>query len=225
VRIARPRRPLPWHEGSGAPHIGPEQSHVEQPAGGVDDVARNAVDSVLAGDGDAFRQLVERESGAVVRTCYRILGSLPDAEDAAQEAFVTAYRALGTWRGDGPFAAWLRRIAVRCALQQAKRPGTRQLPWSEPLRKASETTDPPNRSVTLEPVDPIDPLDGWEQATLIRAAVADLDEPYREVVALRFFAGLSLAEIAAATGRPVPTIKTHLRRGLIRLRDELGDLR
>jgi RNA polymerase sigma-70 factor (ECF subfamily) len=52
--------------------------------------------------------------------------------------------------------------------------------------------------------------------------VAALDEPYREVVALRFFADLSLAEIAAVTGRPVATIKTHLRRGLLRLRDVPG---
>ena len=52
----------------------------------------------------------------------------------------------------------------------------------------------------------------------MRAALARLDEPYREVVALRFFADLSLAEIASVTGRPVATIKSHLRRGLLKLR-------
>jgi RNA polymerase sigma-70 factor (ECF subfamily) len=55
----------------------------------------------------------------------------------------------------------------------------------------------------------------------VRAAVARLDEPYREVVALRFFADLSLAEIAAETGRPLGTVKTHLRRGLARVRRSL----
>ncbi len=86
-----------------------------------DDLAgdRAIVEAVLAGDRDAFRRLVERESVGVVRACHRVLGDLHAAEDAAQEAFVTAYRSLSTWRGDGPFGAWLTRIAVRIALREA----------------------------------------------------------------------------------------------------------
>jgi RNA polymerase sigma-70 factor, ECF subfamily len=57
-----------------------------------------------------------------------------------------------------------------------------------------------------------------EQRATVRTAVAELPEPYREVVALRFFADLSLFEVAEATDRPVNTVKTHLRRGLERLR-------
>ncbi|HEY5496056.1 MAG TPA: sigma-70 family RNA polymerase sigma factor, partial [Candidatus Limnocylindrales bacterium] len=60
-----------------------------------------------------------------------------------------------------------------------------------------------------------------ERAASIRAAVASLDEPYREVIALRFFSELSLAEIAAEAGRPLGTVKTHLHRGLQRLRRAL----
>jgi RNA polymerase sigma-70 factor (ECF subfamily) len=62
-----------------------------------------------------------------------------------------------------------------------------------------------------------------ERDLAIRAAVADLAEPYREVVALRFFSELSLSEIAAVTKRPLGTVKTHLRRGLGRLRETLGE--
>jgi RNA polymerase sigma-70 factor (ECF subfamily) len=58
---------------------------------------------------------------------------------------------------------------------------------------------------------------------MVREGVASLDEPYREVVALRFFGDLSLAEIADATGRPLNTVKTHLRRGLERMRDAIGE--
>ena len=57
-----------------------------------------------------------------------------------------------------------------------------------------------------------------ERDAELRAAVASLDEPYREVVALRFFGERSLAEIAEASGRPLGTVKTHLHRGLHRLR-------
>jgi RNA polymerase sigma-70 factor (ECF subfamily) len=60
-----------------------------------------------------------------------------------------------------------------------------------------------------------------ERAAAVREALAALDEPYREVVALRFFGDLSLSEIAEQTGRPLGTIKTHLHRGLIRLRGQL----
>ena len=62
-----------------------------------------------------------------------------------------------------------------------------------------------------------------ERAADIRAALARLDEPYREVVALRFFDELSLAEIAVVSGRPLGTVKTHLRRGLLKLRRDLAD--
>jgi RNA polymerase sigma-70 factor (ECF subfamily) len=70
--------------------------------------------------------------------------------------------------------------------------------------------------------DPVAAALAGERERAVRLAVAALNEPYREVVALRFFGELSLEEIAAATGRPLNTVKTHLRRGLERLRPLLG---
>jgi RNA polymerase sigma-70 factor, ECF subfamily len=170
---------------------------------------RAAVDAVLAGDRDAFRFVVEREGPAVVRACHRILGDLHESEDAAQEAFVIAFRSLAAWRGDGPFGAWLTRIAVRIALRRAQR--RRDVTWIDPTDPAAGIDLPggPDPAVTSLRA---------ERAAGIRAAVGRLDEPYREVVALRFFGELSLEEISSQTGRPLGTVKTHLRRGLIRLR-------
>ena len=164
---------------------------------------------VLAGDREAFRVLVEQEHQAVVRTCYRILGNLHDAEDAAQETFVNAYRALATWRHEGPFGAWLARIAVRVATRRAA--GRRAVEWPAPA--AVET------GATGTSPDPLVSVVRSETSASLRSAVARLEQPYREVVALRFFADLPLVEIARLTGRPIPTVKTHLRRGLLRLRD------
>ncbi len=171
---------------------------------------RALVDAVLGGDQRAFEQLVERETGAVFRACYRILGRVHDAEDATQESFVTAHRMLGTFRGEGPLAAWLARIAVRHALRAAAR------------RRDTVPIDGSSADVPTSPYG--DPLAGAleaERGRLIRAAVAALPEPYREVVALRYFADLSLAEIAQTTGRPLGTVKSHLHRGLARLHEEL----
>ena len=214
------------------PGDGPIRTAIDAPADRppADEDARRAVDAVLAGDRDAFRVLVERESSSVVRACHRVLGDLHEAEDAAQEAFVIAYRSLAGWRGDGSFGAWLGRIAVRNAVRRAKarRTVARIDPTDPDLVLGSETGGWDGRgdraslaAVALGLTGSTDPALvslRAERADEVRRAVIGLDEPYRETVMLRFFAELSLAEIAIETGRPLGTVKTHLFRGLARLR-------
>ena len=217
---------------TGPARVGITRSTEDRPTDGTRDVAletgaanddRTIVDAVLAGDRDAYRRLVERESGSVVAACARILGDRPEAEDVAQEAFVIAYRSLGSWRGEGPFGAWLSRIAVRLAVRSAGR--RKRVTWLDPI--AAESDEPGRErfrtSGARDAVDPAHAVLRAEQDARIRSAVASLDEPYREVVALRFFAERSLLEIAEATDRPLGTVKTHLHRGLARLRTALED--
>ena len=174
---------------------------------GVED--RALVDAVLTGDREMFRVLVEREQGVVYRACLRILGRPHDAEDVAQESFVMAYRSLGSYRGDGPLGGWLLRIATRQAYRRlGQRRDAAELDQELPL--GAPGSDP--LAITL----------AGERQRAVRLAVAALGEPYREVVALRFFGEMSLDEIAASTRRPLNTVKTHLRRGLERLRPLIG---
>ena len=217
-----PRPPGREPISSDAGAVGPMAGHPDE---------RAIVAAVLGGDRDAFRGLVEREAPAVVRACHRILGDHAEAEDAAQEAFVIAYKSLATWRADGPFGAWLTRIAVRIALRMATR--RRTVAWRDPGSRdhdGSGSTGAADRAADRASVaattwtDPALLSMRAERATEIRAAVIALPEPYREVVALRFFADASLDQIATQTGRPLGTVKTHLHRGLARLRTGMEGL-
>jgi RNA polymerase sigma-70 factor, ECF subfamily len=170
------------------------------------------IDAIRAGSPDAYRRLVEREVDPVFRLAYRILGNAQDAEDVVQDTFVTAYRAIATFRGDGTIGAWLRTIAARLALRHATR------------RSATRAFDVLELEVTDESPSIPGPLAGLlsdERAASIRRAIASLPDAQREVIALRFFGDLSMSEIAEATNRPLPTCKSHLRRGLKRLQADL----
>ena len=213
-----PTGDLPAGAANRSPVIAARSLSRPEPASHDDDP--RIVEAVLAGDRDAFRRLVERESVPVVRACHRVLGDLHEAEDAAQEAFVIAYRSLATWRGDGPFGAWLARIAVRVAIRMAAR--RRTVTRIEPTDMYD--SEGPRLVIVAGPGgDPEGQALRGERERSIRTAVAHLDEPYREVVALRFFGERSLDEIATITGRPLGTVKTHLRRGLLRLRARIDD--
>lgn len=98
------------------------------------------------------------------------------------------------------------------------------MPGSTRLRPRTSVRRPPKGARPLERFggdDPAQVVLRQEHSDRVRSAVASLDEPYREVVALRFFGELSLAEIAMTSGRPIGTVKTHLHRGLLRLRSTL----
>ena len=198
--------------------MGTQERRANEQAAGATTDDREVVDAVLAGDRDAFRHIVDREGTSVVSACARVLGDRSEAEDVAQEAFVIAYRSLGTWRGDGSLGAWLSRIAVRLAVRRASQ--RKKVVWLDPL--AADADLPGQEQFRTagrqDAVDPAHTVLRTERDARLRAAVASLDEPYREVVALRFFAERSLNEIAEATDRPLGTVKTHLHRGLARLR-------
>ena len=174
---------------------------------------RQVVDAVLAGDREAFRVFVERESVSVIAACSRILRDPIEAQDAAQDTFIQAFQALATYRGDGPFAAWLRRIAVRVAIARlAARPNVVALDARTahgPAERASSDIDP--EALAL----------GVEHRAAIIDAVAALPAAQRDVVLLRFYGDLSLEEIARATSHPLGTVKSRLSRGIARLRDDL----
>jgi len=167
----------------------------------------NLVRSVLSGRREAYAELVRRHERALVATAGAVLGDLEAAQEAAQEAFVAAYQRLASLRRAEAFGAWTAKIARRTAVRMA-----RERARSRPLEGVPEAVD---RA----------PTDGELDARVRRVlrAVERLPVRQRQAALLRYFGGHRVGEIAAMTGQPVGTVKSHLSRATARLRDWLAE--
>lgn len=165
------------------------------------------------GDADAYGELVTRYQALAARTAYVITGSAADAEDAAQDGFVKAYYALDRFRSGAPFRPWLLRIVANEALNRRKAAGRR------PTVALSEAESRPSGDAALSPEEAA--LAG-ERRTVLLAALNQLPDDDRLVIAYRYFFELSEAEMAEALGVARGTVKSRLSRALGRLREVMG---
>ncbi len=169
---------------------------------------RELVARAVAGDVDAFDELIRRHSGRVYGLLVRLLGNPASAEDVAQETFVRAWRALPSFRGDALFSTWLYRIAANEASRLlAKETRRRELPIDDALEEIPDLSADP--SVTAEL--------GDLQAHVERC-VAELPPDYRASVVLRDVEGLTNEEAAEVLGIGVRNLKSRLHRGRMAVR-------
>lgn len=187
-------------------------------AGGPDEVAANEarlVRHARDGDASAYGELVTMHQAAAFRVAYLLLGSAPDAEDAAQEGFVGAYLALARFRDGEPFRPWLLQVVGNEARNRRRARGRRERMLARAISAVRGIDEPsvvaPERLVLA-----------GERRAEVYEALATLDEGERLVVTCRYLLDLSEAETAAALGIPAGTVKSRLHRGLRRLRDRLG---
>ncbi len=173
---------------------------------------RELVARARRGDAAAYEELVRAHQGIALRTAALISGSAADGEDAAQDAFVKAYRALWRFRPGAPFRPWLLQIVANEARNRRRSAGRRAV---VALRAAQE----PSGEAAPSPEAAL--LAGERRAELI-AAMNRLSEDDREALACRYLLDLSEAETAAALGVRPGTVKSRLSRALERLRAELG---
>jgi RNA polymerase sigma-70 factor (ECF subfamily) len=141
-----------------------------------------------------------------------------EAEDAAQDAFLIAYRRLGSFRGDGPLGGWLMRIAIREATARARR--RRALVRLDD--GASPVLEIAVARSTVRSTEPSDVAEARERVASLSTAIHDLPAHYRDAVTMRYVEGLTFDEIAERTGRPAPTVRTHVHRALHRLRERVA---
>jgi RNA polymerase sigma factor (sigma-70 family) len=151
-----------------------------------------------AGDAEAYGRLVERFQDMAYYTALRYLGDHPQAQDAAQDAFIDAYRCLPTLAEPIAFPAWFRRIVLKHSDRQARA--------RQPLHLAEEiwhnlAADGPGPDQMLEQLQ-------WQQA--VHAAVRSLPEIYREVTQLFYLHGRSTNDVALRLDLPISTIKKRL---------------
>jgi RNA polymerase sigma-70 factor (ECF subfamily) len=154
----------------------------------------------IAGDRAAFGELARRAAPAV-HGLVRRMGAQPAlADDMVQDALVAAYRALATYRGEAPFTAWLMKIAARLFLKR-KREDARLVLLAEPADLDTRGSEAPE--VFSQDLD---------------RALASLSAAERMCVSLCHGAGFTHAEISEALQVPLGTVKSHVTRGLAKLR-------
>jgi RNA polymerase sigma-70 factor, ECF subfamily len=172
------------------------------------------VERAKRGDVSAYEQIVERYQEPVFRAAYLVTRSAADAQEAAQDAFVKAYAALGRFRPGSPLRPWLMKIAVNESRNRLRAAGRREaLALRVAAERQSEGADPSPEAALLTA----------ERRRALLAAVDGLPEEHRLVISCRFFLDLSERETAEVLGWRLGTVKSRLSRALERLRAAVGE--
>lgn len=163
------------------------------------------------GDADAFEQLVNTYRDQVFRLALRMCGNETDADEAAQDAFLSAWKGLPNFRGDSQFSTWLYQLTTHAAIDLLRR-----------QKRRGETDDITEISVADPAPGPQQQAERTETCQAVRAAVLALPAEQRQVVVLRYMEELSYEEIAAALKLPPGTVKSRLNRAKSQLKDILS---
>jgi RNA polymerase sigma-70 factor (ECF subfamily) len=193
----------------------------EQSAIASDEV--QLVERARAGDLEAFEELLGRHQQRVMRVVLSILKEPMDAEEVAQDVFLTVFEKIDHFRGDSSFSTWLHRVAVNAALmRRRKSKADRSVPLDDVMPSFDErghlAVDIADWSQQAG-----DPVLAREAGEVIEAAVEKLDEMYRTVFALRDVQGFSTEETAEILELSVPAVKSRLHRARLFLRRELAE--
>ena len=161
---------------------------------------------------DAFEEIVNRYQQVAFRTAYVITGSAADAEEATQDAFVKAYRAIGTFRTGAEPRPWLLRIVANEARNRVRSAGRRhrlELRLAEGFRPGDAAPSPEAAAIAAD------------ERRRVLDLLGELDENDRLVIASRYLLELDGEETAAALAIPEGTVKSRLSRALARLRERM----
>lgn len=178
------------------------------------------------GDRIAFNELVLRHQRRVFNLCYRILGNRDEAEDVAQEVFITVFRAIKSFRGDSSFTTWLHRVATNHCKNRLKYLKRRRYFQTSSIDDTLETQDGDIKKEyhDEEETSPEEDVQRSQVADEIETAINNLDDDYRVVIVLRDVQGLSYQEIADVLELKEGTVKSRIHRARLELQGKLEHL-
>jgi RNA polymerase sigma-70 factor (ECF subfamily) len=187
-----------------------------------DDPDPELIKRFLKGEEEAFNRLVLSYQNRVYGLCFRLTGSLDEAEDVAQEIFITVYKSLKNFRGDSRFSTWLYRITVNHCKNRMKYLGRRGYFTSESMDQPLEVEDGElARQIQSEDMDALSQMEQKEVQKLVQDKIQELDGEHREVILLRDMEGLSYEEISEILGLPEGTVKSRIHRARLELKAKL----
>jgi RNA polymerase sigma-70 factor (ECF subfamily) len=178
------------------------------------------IEQCLVGNLDAYRRLIEPYQAFVLRVSLSVLGNREEAEEAAQDAFVRAYNGLAKYKSDGPFQAWLYRIAMRTSLNAHRSRKRRRIferlvdPTGFDQVASSGAENPETQSIHRE------------TREKVRRMIDSLPRKLHEVVVLSYLEEFSVREIAQMLDIPQGTVKSRLhlaRKRLAAIAEDLTD--
>lgn len=180
------------------------------------------VQRVRNGETDAFEILIQRHQKPIFNLLYRWLGDIEEASDAAQEVFLSAYRAIQDFRGDALFSTWLYRIAVNQAMNRRKR-----LAVDLSRRAAIDSNDPEEAHDPLADLphpgpDPAQAAEQKEAHVRVQQGLNSLQEEEALIILLHDFQDLPYEEIGRVLKVPVGTVKSRLHRARLALKVKLA---
>jgi RNA polymerase sigma-70 factor, ECF subfamily len=188
----------------------------------IEDPDKELIAQFLAGEEVAFNRLVLSYQNRVYGLCYRLMGNLDEAEEVAQEIFITIYKSLKDFRGDSRFSTWLYRITVNHCKNRQKYLGRRGYYQSESYDQPLESEDGDiARQLPSEDMGALEQMEQKEVQKLVQDKIEELDDEHKEVILLRDMEGLSYEEIADILGLREGTVKSRIHRARLELKEKL----
>ena len=185
----------------------------------MSDLERSLLRRLRDRDEKAFRELLESQRDRVFNITFRMLGNRAEAEDVAQEVFITVFKTIETFREESKFSTWLYRVTVNHCKNRIKYLSRRH---DRDRAELDDTTDSANGQIGAPPPQAADrALEGAQMEKLLHEAISKLEEEQRIVVVLRDIEDLSIEEICEITGLPDGTVKSRLHRARLALRKKL----